>query len=307
MSSKQWGVLAGIVLLVVVVASVFAMSSRRTTEFTDAEPPTSRPTTTFDGSPEASNRDGTGEARGADYTTCAAIPQTFPLPPRSCRFVAPADLRSDERLPAVILLHGFNTLAATEFAQGHWEASLTEHRFIVVLPEGQFGSWNAGGCCAISQQAGVDDVGYLRAVLDQTAARPDVDPSQISVVGNSNGGMMAYLFGCAEAGRLTGIASVEGTPMAQCAPSRPVPVLHVHGRADMTVPYAGGQSLISWVLGVTFPPIEQAIGGIATAMGCPGPAEATSDGPVTTQQWQGCPPGIRVELDAIDGAAHAWP
>jgi polyhydroxybutyrate depolymerase len=58
------------------------------------------------------------------------------------------------------------------------------------------------------------------------------------------GGIMTYHMLCALPNRIAAIASVSG-PMSSsdvsgCNPGRPVPVMHMHGTADGTVPYDAG-------------------------------------------------------------------
>jgi polyhydroxybutyrate depolymerase len=240
-------------------------------------------------------------------STCQGIQQMPLLPPRTCRIVVPDGLRRGERTPVVILLHGLNTSSDQEAATGDWRRAAQDGRFTLVLPDGFASSWNAGGCCAIAQATGVDDVGYLTAVLDQVSALPTTDPSRVYVVGQSNGGMMAYAFGCARSDRIAGIASVAGTPTSTCKPSRSIPVLHIHGRDDQTVPYAGGRSLISMLLGVSFPPVPSAVGTVAQAMKCGSPSSPRQDGTVTVETWSSCGDGAKVQLVTIDGLGHDWP
>jgi polyhydroxybutyrate depolymerase len=237
---------------------------------------------------------------------CAPIKQAFPFPDRTCRIAVPPDLSQSKKGPVVILLHGFNTSPETEASIGGWRQIALRDSFTLVLPEGQGASWNAGGCCAYAQLAHIDDIGYLTAVLNQVSNLPTTDPNRIYVVGESNGGMMAYAFGCARADRIAAIVSVEGTPVTTCRPPRPIPVLHVHGRADQTVPYNGGQSLIAMLLGVQFPSVPSAVGSVASAMGCGAPSPDVVEGKVTTRDWTNCGGGSHVRLVSIDGMGHHW-
>jgi polyhydroxybutyrate depolymerase len=244
---------------------------------------------------------------GAITSQCEPIKQAFPLPDRSCRIAVPPDRSAKNPGPVVILLHGLNTSSEQEASNGGWREAALRDSFTLVLPEGQGASWNAGGCCWLAQRTDTNDIGYLTSVLDQVAQLPTTDPSRIYVVGESNGGMMAYAFGCARSDRIAAIVSVEGTPVSNCKPPRPIPVLHIHGRADQTVPYNGGQSLISMVLGVQFSSVPSAVGRVAQAMGCGNPSPDVVDGKVTTRNWTTCAGGAHVRLVSIDGQGHSWP
>lgn len=244
---------------------------------------------------------------GAEISSCQPVRQPFPVGERTCTIVSPPDLRSGERVPAILLLHGWNTTPSQVLAAGAWSDAVVRHRIVVAAPQGIFSGWNAGGCCGLTQSAQIDDVGFLEQVVAQLKERPDVDPSRVYAVGESNGGMMVYRLLCTAAGELAGAASVEGTPVAGCEPERPIPLLHVHGTADAAVPFGGGQSLVSWVLGVTFPSVGSALERIADAAGCGSGGQTTGDGAVRVTDWRGCDGGVPIRLVALDGVGHEWP
>lgn len=72
-----------------------------------------------------------------------------------------------------------------------------------------------------------------------------VDPDRIYVFGHSNGGFMAYWLACELSDEVTAIAVLAGSDYptdADCQPSRPVSVLHLHGDDDELVFYEGGST-----------------------------------------------------------------
>ena len=72
-------------------------------------------------------------------------------------------------------------------------------------------------------------------------AREKLRARSIYVTGVSNGGGMAARAACELADRLAAAAPVAGGygTLPACRPSRPLPVLEVHGTGDGVVPYAG--------------------------------------------------------------------
>lgn len=224
---------------------------------------------------------------------------------RQCFVFRPADVDETTRLPVVVLLHGLTETPSHIRGVGEWDRAVIDRRLIVVTPEGVSNSWNAGGCCAIAKVLGVDDVTYLSDLIDELVKRPDVDPKQIFMVGGSNGGMMTYRFACAHGDRLAGMASVAGSKVDSCA-LQTLPVIHVHGTDDRVVPYEGGESIATAILGVTVPAVPSSLAEIAAAQSCSQPVTADRTGWSSTS-WSGCSGGANVELVTIPGGSHDWP
>jgi polyhydroxybutyrate depolymerase len=66
---------------------------------------------------------------------------------------------------------------------------------VVAFPEGSgrsLLSWTAGDCCGEAREHGVDDVGFVVAVLGDVARHWPLDRTRVYVTGHSNGAMMAY-------------------------------------------------------------------------------------------------------------------
>jgi poly(3-hydroxybutyrate) depolymerase len=310
------GALIALAVLVLAALLVWTIQAIRRQE--EVTPPTSAPTTSRPGVPgttqptgptQSTSRPSSGRRTddGALVSSCHPYPQPFPLSPLGCTVLSPPNIKVGEKLPFVVMLHGFNTSPNQEMTAGDWDAAVVRDRVIVAFPESNAASWNAGACCGLSQGAGANDVAYLQKLVTDAKARPEIDPSRVFMVGNSNGGMMTYRYICDHADELAGAASVEGTRVVGCTPTTPIPFLHVAGRADEVVPYLGGQSLVSWVLGVTFQGVESSVREFAAASGCSGEPSTRTTGAVTRAMWRGCAGGSRVELDSIAGWPHRWP
>jgi polyhydroxybutyrate depolymerase len=197
----------------------------------------------------------------------------------------------------------------------------------VLLPNGTPGGlepsttrqfWNAGG---IVPAIDVDDVAYLRGLIAEAIAVRPIDPDRVYVFGHSNGGIMAYRLACELSGEVTAIAALA-SPMVMgfaCEPTHPVSVLSLHGDADEVVFYEGGSTFGNYgsiVLPQPPTPYRGAVEQIALWadwFGCDAQpvaggrlnlmAGVAGDETAVTVH-EGCPQGIDVQLDTIEGGTH---
>jgi len=226
---------------------------------------------------------------------------------RQCDVLTPPGIGPTERLPVVILLHGFHQRPEDVIADGGWRRTVLSARLVLVAPFGLEHSWNAGGCCGPAQSTGIDDAGFLDQVIDRINARSDVDTSRMFMVGESNGGMMVHRYLCGSRHRLAGAASVSGTSVADCPPTASLPFIEIHGLADVTVPAAGSWSETPFVDGTTFAPVLQAVEAVAASAGCTTDAVANSVGSVDVLNWSGCRDGASVRYVMLRNRGHEWP
>jgi len=177
-------------------------------------------------------------------------------------------------------------------------------------------TWNAGGCCGAAQDEDADDVGFALAVIDDVAARSDVDRRRVYATGHSNGAMMAYRLAAEAADRIAAIAPVAGAMTLDAfAPARPVPVLHIHSVDDPRALYAGG---VTETFGreIRHQPVETELARWRERDGCPAEARETdrrtrSAGTAvhtaTLYVWAPCSDGSEVRLWKLTGGGHGWP
>jgi polyhydroxybutyrate depolymerase len=146
-------------------------------------------------------------------------------------------------LPVLLAFHGFGGTDSEMGRLTHLDTVSDADRFLVVYPQGYQRSWNDGRTGTAANQAGIDDVHFVSVLIDQLIAE-GVDAHRIYATGISNGGMFTQRLGCELAGKLAGIAPVAGPLPTQiapsCHPSRPIPVLEIHGTSDPIVPFDGG-------------------------------------------------------------------
>jgi polyhydroxybutyrate depolymerase len=166
---------------------------------------------------------------------------------RTYRVVRPAAPSPDAVL--VLALHGSNQDGARlrRFSGGTFDALAAQHGAVVVYPDADGGLWNDArrNIPGRARAEGVDDVGFLIAVLDQVADRYGVTDRRAVVAGYSNGGQMALRLLLQTSGRLRGVVlfgAALPTPDDLVVTDRGdrVPVTVVQGTRDPIVPFGGG-------------------------------------------------------------------
>lgn len=153
------------------------------------------------------------------------------------------------RYPTVLVLHGGGGNAEHAARMTGFSAVAVPDGALVVYPEGSgrlaraLKTWNAGHCCGYAMEQRVDDVGFLRALLDHLVQYESADPRRLYVTGLSNGGMMTHRVGIALADRLAAIAPViAGLFGDESMPVASLPVFMINGAQDDSVPFEGGQT-----------------------------------------------------------------
>ncbi|MBI5495009.1 MAG: hypothetical protein HY904_08265 [Deltaproteobacteria bacterium] len=261
----------------------------------------------------------------------------------------PPNYDATRPVPVVLGLHGGGGKAAgfnkTTCKNGNEDdpsclsRTADRHGYAVVFPDGTAAplvrnqrTWNAGGGkdglnCASGRACkdGVDDVRYFRDLLDHLQAILFVDTRRVHATGFSNGGAMAHRLGCELAGRIASIAPAGGANQFMaaegCSPSRPVPVLHIHGVDDPCWEYGGGSRSCLPGDGGRKTGVEDSLAphddrhGWASINGCTAPPvdeELEDRDPddhtrITRRSWTGCREGADVVLLRVDGAGHTWP
>ena len=214
----------------------------------------------------------------------------------------PASYDPARRSPVVLNFHGYSSNAAQEDYLAQMSAKADKVGFIAVHPEGLMNSWNAGACCGNSAQTSVDDVGFVRDLLDQLEGTLCVDARRVFATGMSNGGFLSHRLGCEMSERIAAIAPVAGVlALASCNPTRAVPVIEFHGTADTIVAYDGNAAQ-------GFPDVASTFAAWAKRDGCVGqPTETYRNADAHCATYATCAGGAAVALCTIDGGGHTWP
>jgi polyhydroxybutyrate depolymerase len=226
--------------------------------------------------------------------------------PRTYQLHVPAGL--DHPAGLVINLHGAGQTGGEQAAVTNYNAVADQNGFVVAYPDGIDFSWADGRGASVPDRQGVDDVGFLSALIDQLSRDYGIARGRVFVTGMSAGAFMATRLACERADLISAIAPVAGTLGAAfpCAPSRPVSVLQVHGTADAVVPFTGGTMLgrggYSDV--VAAPAMAQRWRDVDR---CPAPVDNGPAGAEHRFTASGCAGGTEVVFIQIDGGGHTWP
>ena len=220
--------------------------------------------------------------------------------------------------PLLVMLHGYSGSGPGQESYYFDLIPISESNgFLYAFPNGtidQIGNrfWNATDACCDFYHSGVDDVGYLAAVLDDMSAAYNVDPKRVFAIGASNGGYMAHRLGCDLSARFAAIVSVSGAQWSdptRCPAADRISVVEIHGDQDPTVEYDGGTSY-----GVAYPGAGTTVATWAAKDGCTGAltdsgttldlASEIAGAETHVARYDGCPSGIGVELWTIQGGGH---
>ena len=208
--------------------------------------------------------------------------------------------------PLVLALHGVSQTNEQLRAASGLDEAADAHGFIVVYLQAAMGAWDVFGS---QREFGLDEVGYVREVIDRVSRRNVIDKRRIIAVGLSNGGVMSQQLACKLSDRIAGFVSVAASlskPMAaDCQPTRPVSAVYILGTADSFFPAAGNAVLHSFDGTLQFWASRNGCEGSRTRMSLP---DLSEDGTrVHVSAYRGCDDGSRTVLDSIVGGGHAWP
>ncbi len=219
---------------------------------------------------------------------------------RTALLAGPAEL-PEQPIPLVLNFHGYSDGASQQEGFSLMSDHAPGAGYVVAYPRGTglLAGWNAGTCCGSAALTGVDDEAFTAALIEAIAEVACIDLQRVYSVGYSNGGFFSHKLACDRAGSIAGIASVAGViGVSDCQPTRPIPVLQIHGTADLIVPYGGSP--------IGYPSVAETMEGWRVRNGCDDETVVDYDlGDATCVSWVGCEQPVA--LCTIDGGGHTWP
>ncbi|ROO84910.1 poly(3-hydroxybutyrate) depolymerase [Actinocorallia herbida] len=203
--------------------------------------------------------------------------------------------------PRPVLFHFPGLIEAPWMAEffGRMADHARTRGYIMITPEHHGRGWQ--GVPAGTTEPELDDPGFVMRLQDILVERFNADPSRLYASGMSNGGFFTSKLAC-ENTRFAAFAPVSGqlSDIAGCAPTRPVPIVLLHGDGDSVVPYTTAPPAAAFWAGNNGCSTDTE----TTALPDLDPADRTTVDRIT---YLGCPADAPVVLYRIRGGGHNWP
>lgn len=231
----------------------------------------------------------------------------------------PPDYDGAKPLPLVLFFHGGFGTAKHAAEHYGWNEKADAEGFIVVYANGTgtFQTWNAAHGCGSAFRNKIDDVGFVKALVNALQSKLKIDPKRIYATGMSNGAMLSHRLGAELPQLFAAIAPVAGaiggkenptaTEKRIPDPASPVATIIVHGKADKNVRYEGGQSS-----GVERNRVDLSVADAVAfwvkANRCAAaPQKEELSGGSVLKEFYASDSGADVVLYSVVNGGHAWP
>lgn len=224
----------------------------------------------------------------------------------------PPNYYESENIPLVIALHGLGGDAVQIERDYGLTNKANQSGYAIVYPEGIikpgiFGirTWNAGNCCDYAQNSNINDVKFIKTLIDLLLLEFNFDDKRVFVTGMSNGAMLAYRLACEIPDKIAAIAPVSGIQVInECNPNNPIPILHIHSQLDDIVPYQGGYGLAEY----EFPSVNSVLEKWSLLHNCDSSSPTFSKDYNNYQykKWE-CNNAVVIEYYLTKDGGHSWP
>jgi polyhydroxybutyrate depolymerase len=216
---------------------------------------------------------------------------------RTYRVHTPDGYDTTRRYPVIMAFDGLGGSASHIEAYSHIDSLPV----ISVYPEA---TKTASGVSAWQgapySRSGVDDIGFVRDILEDLPKSYCVDTTQLFAVGMSNGGGFAAFAGCYLGDVFKAVATVSGAYYAPCPrESKLSSILAIHSVDDHQVPFKGVST--RWR---KLPAVRSWAGKQAAIRDC-SVAPVRYIGDAVRYSWT-CENNTAMELVVVRGQGHGW-
>lgn len=223
--------------------------------------------------------------------------------------------------PLVLALHGAGGDGKIAIEHDGWAEKSDEAGFIVVAPTALPSRprlsagfltnprvWNSGQLNDQSPRVAIDDVAFIKQLLDELKQKVPYDEQRVFAVGHSNGGGMVFRLAAEMPERLAAVAAVAGTMALDSPhPSKSLPMLYIIGVDDPLVPLAGGTVRLPWGSKEN-PPVAEFLQKWAAASGCEAEPKTISEADGVKQvEYPSKSSGPTLTVLYLDHQGHHWP
>lgn len=218
----------------------------------------------------------------------------------------PPSYSDDQPTSLIVALHGGVGSAKNVEEQSGLAEFSDEAGFILCSPNGYKRAWNAGWCCGKASETGIDDVGFISALIDKMLADYAIDPDRVYITGMSNGAFMSYRLACELSEKIAAIAPVAGTMnFGPCAPTTPVSVIHFHSYEDSNVPHLGGVG--DGISDHYNSPLDSIVSVWGGLLACKQDTSYSYSEQVDFRSWTMCSDSAEINLYISKDGGHSWP
>jgi len=160
----------------------------------------------------------------------------------------PLGYNEQKEYPLVLVFHGGLGNADNIETMTDFSLKADTSDFIVVYPYGtgafdkKLLTWNTWDCCGYAHKKNIDDVSFIKKMLDVLKSKYKINEKMIYATGMSNGGMMCYMLACEMSDVFAAVAPVVATMFedADCNPSNELSIIIFNSIDDQNIPYEGG-------------------------------------------------------------------
>lgn len=223
--------------------------------------------------------------------------------------------------PVVLVFHGGGGHPAAIRYETGMDAVADKAGFIAIYPAGTNNRlllrdrlllWNDGRPHKDGSYSKVDDVGFVKALLDDVSKLFNIDQKRIYAAGFSNGAQFIYRLANQLSNRLAAIAAVAGQRAVDelfAPPSRPISIMQFAGLKDTVGPYYGGNPSSGEAAFITnLKSITETIPSWVKFNGCPAePSSTRRIGNAVETRYGPGKDNTEVILWTLEDGGHTWP